>query len=375
MKKTHLLLGLILSMTGLVSCNEDVLVDLNGDGLTDATNGYVVQSGITPVTADIYLPVSASPKTLEVCVNSPYNLTAGQHINAGTVEVVNDGQNLYVTYKTTGILGNLHLWVGTDMLNVPSNRNGVPVPGQFPFQYDASGLQNATIVVPLKDNNYICGTQLYFIAHAEVTINGNKETAFGGGTGVNIADNGRWYFYDTYIIQCCTFSVPENREIKRVETAYAKPPKIEAGNTGYVFVGKPSKTNKSNPESYAALSLTQNRWGWAVNLKTFGTYTYPLWAAAGLNNTSNGIPAGTVTLVFNSSGITATYDLGNAGVLEEVHIYADDFKVSVIAPGQYGFTKYFAVPFVEKSFTQSFAVTDTNADGIWVVLHSVVGIF
>jgi hypothetical protein len=50
------------------------------------------------------------------------------------------------------------IWVGTDMLNVPSNRNGVPVPGQFPYQYDAPGLQNATIVLPLKDNNYICRT-------------------------------------------------------------------------------------------------------------------------------------------------------------------------------------------------------------------------
>lgn len=375
MKKSNLLFALILTMAGLVSCSEDVLIDLNGDGLVDVTNGYTVQPGLAPITATVYLPGSSSSTTFDVCVNNPYNLTAGQYINAGTVEVVNDGLNLYVTYKTIGILGNLHLWVGTDLLNVPSNRNGIPVPGRFPFHFDATGLQNTTIVIPLKDNNYICGTKLYFLAHAEVTINGNEETAFAGINGVNIADNGRWYFYDSYTVQCCTFSVPENKEITRVETAYAKPPKGEAGNIGYVFVGKPSKTNKSNPESYAALSLTQNRWGWAVNLKTFGTYKYPIWAAAGLNNTSNGVLAGTAIVVFTAAGVTVTYDLANTGVLEEAHVYADDLKPSIIAPGQYGFTKYFEVPYIEKSFTQSFTVTDTNADGVWVVLHAVVGIF
>lgn len=385
-KATKWLFGLFFLSAVIAACNEDVLIDLNGDGIPDSEASYTIPVLQEPITATVYL--SGGVQTLEVCLNNPYSLTAGQHINAGTLEVVNDGQYLYVTYNTLGEFANLHLWVGTDLLNVPSVKNGpnagTPIPGQFPYTFDASGLQHYTFKVPLASsgNLYKCGTKLYFMAHAEVSgdmngdgTNDGGQTAFGGGTGVNIADPGRWYFYDSYTVQCCTFDVPVSTEIKRVETAYAKPPKSESGNLGYVFVGKSSKTNKSNPESYLGLNLTQNRWGWAVNLKTFGTYTYPVWAAAGLNYTSNGVQVGTATVTYNASGVTVTYNLGTAAVLEEVHVYADDLVLSTIAPGQYGFTKYFDVPYTQNTFTQSFTVADSNSDGAWLVLHAVVGIF
>lgn len=386
MKKSNWLFGFLFAFVGLTACNEDVIVDLNGDGIPDTDNGYTVSTLTQPVTATVYLPEGV--QTLDVCVNNPYLLTAGQHINAGSLEVVNDGQFLYVTYNTAGVFGNLHLWVGNDLLNVPSVNNGpnagTPIPGKFPYTADASGLQNYTFKVPLAQagNPYKCGTVVYFLAHAEVSgdMNGDgsndgNQTAFGGNTGVNISSPGRWYFYDTYTVQCCKFDVPDNPVIKRVETSYAKPPKSENGNTGYVFVGKPSKTNKSNPESYAALSLTQNRWGWAVNLKTFGTYTYPVWAAAGLNSTSNGVQVGTVSVTYNTAGVTVSYNLGSLAVLQEVHVYANDFILNTIAPGQYGYTKYFEVPYTQNTFTESFLVTDTNNDGVWLVLHAVTGIF
>lgn len=373
MRKSTFVLG-VLALAGLVSCNEDILVDNNGDNLADLTNGYEVLAVQEPPSATLYLEGS-EPLTLLVCLNEPYDLTAGQNIDAGSVEVVNDGENLYVTFNTTGLFGTLHLWVGPDMLNLPEeivNNQGVPVPGKFPYQFDASGLTHHTFVIPLSGNSYVCGTELKFVAHAEVLLNGNNETAFAGSQG---GDTRRWYFFDNYTVQCCTFDVPKDPEIKRVETAYAKPPKSENGNVGYVFVGKTSKTNKSNPENYAALNLTQNRWGWAVNLKSFGTYTYPVYAAAGLNNTATGVLVGNATVEYDASGVKVSYDLGTTAVLQELHVYASDFVLPTIAPGQYGFTKYFTTPYNQSTFSESFSVSDSNGDGLWLSLHAVVGIF
>ena len=382
MKKLTWSIGILFFIAAITACNEDIITDFNNDGFADVVDGYTIPELTTAPTATVYLPDAQS---LEVCLNNPYNLTAGQHINAGSVEVVNDGNNLYVTYNTIGVFGTLHLWVGTSLLDVPAVPNGpnagTPIPGHFPYSFDASGLQHYTFVIPLSEHNYICGTQLYFLAHAEVSgdldgdgiDDGKVQTAFGGGTPVNVDEPGRWYFYDTYTVQCCTFKV-DDPTIKRVETAYAKPPKTDGLNTGWVFVGKPSKTNKSNPENYYPLNLTQNRWGWVANVKTIGEYTFPVWAGAGLNNTANGTNVGSVRVNFDGSTVTVTYNLTGA-VLEEVHVYAGDFALATIAPGQYGFTKYFETPFVQSTFSESFSVSDTNGDGVWVCLHAKVGIF
>lgn len=395
MKKTKWLFGIFFALFALISCNEETGVFVGG---VDPSTLDVV----TPITATVYLPTL---QTLDVCSNVPYNLTAGQTINAGTLEVVNDGEYLYVTFNTSGTFGTLHLWIGTDLLNIPMNpintnpqgkvTGGNPIPGHFPYIADgnlntksgttcppSAGLQHYTFQIPLIDYNFACGANLYFVAHAEVSgdmdgdgVDEGSQTAFGGNTGVYISEPGRWYFYGSYTIQCCTFDVPNNPTIKSVQTAYAKPTlKIGTGYTGWVFVGKSSKTNKSNPEDYYPLILTQNRWGWVANLKVFNTYIFDIWAGAGLNNTAtNGTKVGTAKIEYTSTGITVTYNLTGA-VLEEVHIYAGDLKLTTIAPGQYGYTKYFVTPFVEKTFTESFTVVDSNSDGVWVCLHAMVGI-
>jgi hypothetical protein len=156
-----------------------------------------------------------------------------------------------------------------------------------------------------------------------------------------------------------------------------KPPKVDvAGNLGYVFVGKPSKTSKSNPESYASLTLTQNRWGWAVQLKTTGEFTYDVWAGAGLNNTANAVKVGTATVNFNGSQVTVTYNLTGGAILEEVHIYASDTKLWTIAPGQYGHTAYFDPADEIGTYTLTLPVDEPEGDGtdVWICLHAFVGI-
>jgi hypothetical protein len=143
----------------------------------------------------------------EICPGcTECKLYAGQTIESGTVKVCNDRENLYVTYKTTGSFETLHLWVGTDLADKPSTKNGTPIPGQFPYKYDVNGGNTYTFTIPLNDiKGYTaeCGEQIYVIAHAENTINGRQETAFGGCIPVNVNERGRWYYYMVHTIPCC----------------------------------------------------------------------------------------------------------------------------------------------------------------------------
>jgi hypothetical protein len=72
---------------------------------------------------------------------------------------------------------------------VPSNPQGVPVPGQFPYSFDATGLRTHTFTIPIADRlEPACNAalSLYIVSHAEVDLDCNpattddQETAFGG---------------------------------------------------------------------------------------------------------------------------------------------------------------------------------------------------
>jgi hypothetical protein len=304
--------------------------------------------------------VSASIET--ACGTTTWNLTAGQTIDVGSVTVSNDVTNLYVTYTLDypgATFGTLHLWAGTDLLNLPKTSNGTPIPGQFPYSHDASAVTTYTFVVPLaslaiQDITQACPLNLYVVTHAEVDTNGSEdgggETAFGGdqpGSGP------RWWFYGIYSL-CCDSEVPP--QVGTCQTAFAK--------GGYVF----TTDNKSNPEHLPSLNLIKNRWGWAINLTSPGTTTYNIWKGAGLNKTSNGTLVGTLTVNWTGSEVTVTYNVPD-DVIKELHIYASDFKPTTTAPGQYGDTQYFD-PKVH-TYTETFSVTDTNSDGIWLIAHAV----
>jgi hypothetical protein len=298
------------------------------------------------------------------CGTTTWDLTAGQTTNVGTVTVSNDLDNLYVTYTLTypgATLGTLHLWVGNDLLTLPKAGNGAPIPGQFPYQQDATGATAYTFTVPftdllIQDANGACGLPLYVVTHAEVDMDGipggEHETAFGGPT----AGSGpRWWFYGVYTV-CCDFGPPP---VETCATAY--------GKGGYVF----TTDRKSNPESLPSLALTRNRWGWAIKLAGIGTTTYDLWAGAGLNNTGNGVKVGTVTVVWDGSTATVTYTITASGYhLKETHVYAGDDAPATIAPGQYGNTGYLFG--YESTATYTVPLVDANGGGVWVVAHAVV---
>ena len=139
----------------------------------------VVSLGLAGVT-----PAGAQEEIVR-CVPTVWQLTAGQTIPVGAVVVNNDGENITVTYRLSdeqapdACFGTLHLWGGTDLANVPSNPQGVPVPGQFPYQFDASGSREHTFTIPIADRlEPACNAalSLYIVSHAEVDLDCNPET-------------------------------------------------------------------------------------------------------------------------------------------------------------------------------------------------------
>ncbi len=320
------------------------------------------------------LIAAQAPKAAQAqtCGATSWDLTAGQHIDVGTVTVSNSQTHLYVTYTLddpdypNAAFGTLHLWAGNDLLNVPANKQGTPVPGQFCGAdggacVDATGLQTYTFAVPFSDLNIVdatsvCGSSLYVVTHAEVDLDGDAstpghETAFGGS---NVGSGTRWWFYGVYSV-CCDFGPPP---VPECTTAY--------GKGGWVW----TTDTRSNPERLPSLRLTKNRWGWAININASGDTVYPIWAGAGLNKTSNGVLVGALTVHWNGSVATVTYDVDDAVSIEEIHIYAGDTAPTTIAPGQYGHVQSFD-PNVGR-YSASFSVSDSNGDGIWVVGHAVV---
>lgn len=130
------------------------------------------------------------------------NFIAGQNINVGTVEVANDADSIYVTYKTSGDwrMKTLHLFVGK-CTQLPINKSGNPVPGQFPFT-KSFGTYSATEYTfsLLKSTFDSC---FCVAAHAEVAkSNGSgAETAWGQGT--RFVQKGNWGMYFSACKQAC----------------------------------------------------------------------------------------------------------------------------------------------------------------------------
>ena len=126
-------------------------------------------------------------------------LTAGQHIDVGTITVSNDETNLYVIYETTGnwVITETHLYVGPEA-GIPLNNSGNPRIGHFPYH----GVDDEPFTIPLAD----LGDDFVIVAHAVVdkVINGQtvqSETAFG--CGEFTFPGNRWGCYFDYEKQEC----------------------------------------------------------------------------------------------------------------------------------------------------------------------------
>jgi len=141
-----------------------------------------------------------NPEPKELC------LIAGQTINSGTVTMVNDEDNLYIKFATSGdiLLKEVHVWIGDDLGNAPVNKQNTPVPGQFPYKMEKIDKSSVTLIIPLTEVPDDC---FYILAHAALS---NGETAWGAvcdaemrWTFAEFFDTNRWGFLAEYCPASC----------------------------------------------------------------------------------------------------------------------------------------------------------------------------
>ena len=166
-------------------------------------------------------------------------LWAGQNIDAGTVSVAVEGENLVITYETKDgwELTETHLAVAHTLEGIPQTKKGNPIPGQFPYKHEnLPGITNDSYTIPLSELMVECDDVLYIAAHAslrKMVSGGEYQTETGWGNGVNFPGK-NWATYFTVTIECEPVPPPE----PNCETAWA------FGN--YTFIGEGIST----------------KWGW-----------------------------------------------------------------------------------------------------------------
>lgn len=158
---------------------------------------------LSALTLALMFVVATSATAADICgVPQVSTLWAGQTINAGTVTVSNDEDNLYVTYATQNgwLLTEVHLYV---LDEEPTQRL---TPGQAPYKSTLMNATTYTFTVPLTGAT--CGeTTKWLQAHASVVKLDNggtvvdSQTAYGGT--VTKPNKGSWYGNISYTIQCC----------------------------------------------------------------------------------------------------------------------------------------------------------------------------
>jgi hypothetical protein len=114
------------------------------------------------------------------------NLLAGKTIDAGDVEVWNDGDHLHVEFVAAvgWCITETHLQVAESLDGIPQ-KNGNPIPGQFDYKMEHDCVAEYTYAIDL--GAWSPGTGLYIAAHAVVADTGSMMAiTLSSGIGVDV---------------------------------------------------------------------------------------------------------------------------------------------------------------------------------------------
>ncbi len=271
-----------------------------------------------------------------------FDLTAGQHYDAGDVMLEVVGDTLEVTYTLNAgwTMTEAQLYVGSEL---PDSN----APGQFPYKAENLGdASTHTFEVPLSDLAFACyadDTAFVGLAHASVRYDEDgdgtfelSETAWAGSNDFPYSAN--WGTYFDFVLSC-DCGGPED------------PP--DGCETAFAY--------SSTEDSACFLDNGFNRWGWSVGPVTEGTYTWDLYAgAAGCDLTAPVV--GTVTVTYAGGTVMAEYAEDEGYIFLETQTYAGEGMfptmkqgkktVETVAPGQY-------------------TIGTDLYDGVYVIAHAV----
>jgi hypothetical protein len=337
--------------------------------------------------AALSLVLALAPATSAQCVASDDSsgtqcttLFAGQTIDAGTVCMTVNGDNLDVTYTTTGgwELTEAHLWVGTALSDMPQTKKGNPKIGNFPYNSgDITGSTSYTFSVALESLGFSCpsdDTGYYVAAHAALRKDngdGTYQTETGWGDGDPLVEKGSWATVSSVTLTCdCGSNPPVDGNC---ETAYATT--LGGGQAGSDSVSQcftdPGSSGCDDDEDGMNDALS-NKWGWQIGPISAGTTeVYNLHAGGGKCDTGKGFLAGTATVTYDGSNLTVDYEVTEPGYeLGATHVYAGNSKSCTSAPGQFTIDGGSGV-FDGSCNTVSFSTGSATISGdIYIIMHA-----
>jgi len=271
------------------------------DNVTAKSDDFVKSTSFTYTPCGTQLIGDLYPQGIPANNNAVYdpNPTYNTSVSYGTVTVGNDLVNLYVTYELAAgnTLEKTYLYVGLEEglpVGGPYGNHLYPdgeghyYPTMFPhktifsqnetsFSYviPLEGLPECFIVLAVADIKNAAGTVLPFVsakARPELKCYG---------------------YYMQYCKQDC----------------------ISVCETGYAF-----------GNSYANCFLTipgvnSNNWGWSNGSIGNGTYSWPIYAGAGLCDITVGTLVGTLDVMYSGGTATITYNMEDGVQLMATHLF------------------------------------------------------
>lgn len=294
------------------------------------------------------------------------DLIAGQNIDAGDVCMSVNGENLVVTYTTSGEweLKEAHLWTGGCTSDMPQTKKGNPKIGNFPYNSgDITGSTSHSFTVPLDslcclsfeeecNQDALCSTIFYAAAHASVGIpdgsGGYLQTETGWGSGDQIVERGSWAMYFDYEFVCD--GLPPEGPPSGCETAFA--------------VGQKELWDIIDPATGDPIT---NRWGWQLTVKDGDAFDVDIYAGAAQNNLTKGTHVGILSVRYDGAYLEVTYNMFAGYTLDETHLYAGNVDVDTGAPGQYGNLNELLGGAASDRY-----YLEISGDTIYIVAHAVV---
>jgi hypothetical protein len=278
------------------------------------------------------------------------------------VDLDNDGtaDALQVCYTTTGgwELVSTDLWIGHSLSDMPDTRKGDPKPCRFPYHSRRISDTSWCVTIPFEGIAYQCGdsSAWYVAAHAVVKkVEGKRKhrtaNAWSGDTRFR-EKRGHWATFTTIVIDC-------DRPVE--------PPPVL---THPAFAYSPADN------ATCFLDMGQSQWGWTNFIAEPGTYTHLLYADATMCNAANGTVVGTVTVVYDGSTATVTFETTGPYNMNQTAVYVGPDEMAF---DQYGnFTAdpnlFPYVHTVSSVTTDTYTITDVSAP-FFFVAHAAVGGF
>lgn len=333
--------------------------------------------------------------SLEQC----QTLFAGQTIESGTVCVSVDGANLKVTYTTTmgWELVETHVWVGSNLSDMPQTNKGSPKIGNFPYASgDISGATTYTTLIPLNVLGFFCpddaDAEFFVAAHAVVQLPDGSDDGFQEETawacGDRFVERGAWGTFFTITLGCDCNNGGGGQASCETSFAY--------------FVSFNREGERPTPQSECFLDIDENgiangdgqgafdRWGWSTCVvPEWSISQFDLWVGAEGCDFTNATLVGSVELIYMfmtnteppSGTLKAKFTVNEGYWLSETEIYFGteilprdsngDFTVS---PGDYtkqhlGLDANGAMPTMD---TFDCDATFLGGAGICFIAHAVV---